>query len=135
MLIGTKQQHAKLSDNTTGLKFCSSNIKPVNQVRNLGVIFDSELSLKNHVTKTSQISFMLIRHFRQIRDHLDKNSAKLFANAVISSKLDASLFYNLNKTLLHKMQLVQNILARVVFKTSERVAISHSYRKIYTGFL
>lgn len=88
MLIGTKQQHAKLSANTTGLKFCSSNIKPVNQVRNLGVIFDSELSLKNHVTKTSQISFMLICPFRQIKDHLDKNLAKLFANAMISSKLD-----------------------------------------------
>ena len=66
--------------------------------------------------------FYPICNFRRIRDHLDLNSAKLLANALVSSRLDYcnSLLYGINEGLSKKLQTVQNSLARVVVPSVKR---------------
>jgi len=120
LLIGTKQQHSKVSN--TSLTIANSVIMPNDKVRNLGVIFDSELSYKAHIKKTCQTSFLYVRLLRTIRDHLDMNSTKLLANALVISRLDYcnSLLYGLPHATLNKLQLVQNSLARVVLPGVKR---------------
>src|SRR5213083_9386 len=53
---------------------------------------------------------------------LDRSSAIVLANSLVSSKLDYcnSLFYGLPDTSLHRLQLVQNALAGVVVPTVRR---------------
>ena len=84
--------------------------------RNLGVIFDSDLSLTKHISATCKSCFYQIRQLRQIRPSLDKSSAITLANSLVSSKLDYcnSLYFGLPKSSLHRLQLVQNCLARAI---------------------
>ena len=60
-----------------------------------------------------------IRDLRRIRRHLDLNSAKLLANALVSSRFDYcnSILSGIVETDLTKLQRVLNRLARVVTKS------------------
>ena len=48
-VIGTRQMLAKLPSNRS-VNICGSKIIPKSAVRNLGVIFDSHLSMKQHIS-------------------------------------------------------------------------------------
>ena len=89
---------------------------PTESARNLGVIFDSDLSFKKHISAVCRSSFFQIRQLRQIRSSLDRNSAIVLANSLVRSKIDYcnSLLYNLPTTSLNRLQVVLNSLARVV---------------------
>ena len=120
LVIGTRCQRSKLS--TTALSISGNIIEPVKSARNLGIIFDSELSLCKHISSICQTSFYHIRQLRQIRSSIDINSATILANALIHSKLDYcnSLYYSLPNSTIHRLQLVQNSLARVVIPSTLR---------------
>ena len=120
LLIGTNQQCSKII--SSSISFLGIPISPTTHARNLGVEFDSELSYSQHITHICRSSYYQIRQLRQIRSSLDMNSAKLLANALVSSKLDYcnSLFYNLPKTSINRLQHVQNSLARFVVPSVKR---------------
>jgi len=122
ILFGTKQQRSKIGSDESKLVFDGVDIKPADKVRNLGVIFDKELSMTDHVSRVCQISFLNIRNLRRVRSSLDFDSAKLLANAIVASRLDYcnSLLNGANKGLINKLQLVQNSLARVVVPAVKR---------------
>ena len=117
LLIGTHQQRSKITN--ASISFQGIPISPSPHARNLGIEFDSDLSYAQHITNICRSSFYQIRQFRQIRSSIDTNSAKLLANALVSSKLDYcnSLFYNLPDTSINRLQRVQNSLARFVVPT------------------
>ena len=120
LVIGTKQQRDKLI--SSSLIFKGTNLSPSQSVRNLGVTFDSEMSLTKHISSVCSSSYFIIRQIRQMRSSLDHNSAVLLANALVSSKLDFcnSLYYGLPQSSIHRLQLVQNSLARVVCPSVRR---------------
>lgn len=122
ILIGSRQQRNKLSDSSTDLAFSGCSIQPTDCVRNLGVLFDNDLSFKDHVLKTCQLAFWNIRNLRRIRKCLDLNSTKLLTNALVTSRLDYcnSLFYGMSNRLLNRLQSVQNSLARIVMPQVKR---------------
>src|SRR5467141_4558204 len=106
----------------TAISISGNFIKPVSTARNLGIIFDSDLSLRKHISSICQTSFHHIRQLRQIRSSIDTNSATILSNALVHTKLDYcnSLFYSLPKSSIHRLQLVQNSLARVVIPSTLR---------------
>ena len=81
-------------------------MSPSVSVQNLGVTFDPDLFHHNHISKLCSTSFYHIRHLRQIRSSVDKNSAIILANALVSSRLDYcnSLFYGLPSTSIYRLQ-------------------------------
>ena len=115
LLIGTPQQRSKVISNS--ISFRGTPIVPSNNARNLGVIFDSHLTFRDHVSKVCQSSFYQIRQLRQIRSSLDINSATVLSNSLVTSKLDYcnSLLYGLPASSIARLQRVQNSLARVVY--------------------
>ena len=120
LLVGTPQQRSKLT--AMSVSFCGTALTPSDSCRNLGVVFDSDLSFKKHISNVCRLSFYHIRQLRQIRSSLDTNSAIILANALVSSKLDYcnSLYYNLPACSLKRLQVVQNALARVVVPSVKR---------------
>jgi len=120
LLLGNPQQRSKLV--SSSIFFRGNILTPSDKCRNLGVIFDSNLTFKNHISDVCRSSFYHIRQLRQIRASLDTNSSILLANALVSSKLDYcnSLFYNLPAKSLNRLQIVQNALARVVVPSVRR---------------
>ena len=120
LLIGTQQQRSKITDSS--LSFHGTALVPVSSARNLGVVFESDLSFDQHISNVCRSSFYHIRQLRQIRPSLDLNSSIQLANALVSSKLDYcnSLFYGLPDTSIKRLQRVQNSLARVIFPSLKR---------------
>ena len=120
LIIGNRLQAAKLTCKT--LKFNNSDLLPVHHARNLGVVFDSELSSKNHINKLAQSTYFHIRQLRRIRPFLDLSSAILLANALVSSRIDYcnSLFYGLPNSQIDRLQRIQNSLARVMIPSVKK---------------
>src|SRR6267154_1429094 len=105
-LIGTPQQRLKFS--SISIAFRSPILSPTTHCRNLGVVFDSDLSFDKHISSICSSSFYHIRQLRQIRSVLDRPSAILLANALVSTKLDYcnSLLFGLPLHSIRRLQLV-----------------------------
>src|SRR3989442_2898057 len=86
LLIGTQQQRSKITDSS--LSFHGTALVPVSSARNLGVVFESDLSFDQQISNVCRSSFYHIRQLRKIRPSLDLNSSIQLANALVSSKLD-----------------------------------------------
>ena len=120
LIIGTPQQCSKLISST--ISFSGTTISSSDSVRNLGVTFDSNLSLQKHISSICQTSYYHIKQLRQVRSVLDNNSAILLANSLVSSRLDYcnSLYFGLPQTSINRLQRIQNSLARVVMPFVKR---------------
>ena len=70
LLIGLPKQLSKISHPTL---FMPSNvtITPTDAARNLGVIFDSSLTMSDHISSVFKSCFLAIRDLRRIRNTLD----------------------------------------------------------------
>jgi hypothetical protein len=100
----------------------NTSFKPVASARNLGVIFDSNLSLSDHISYISKTCFPPIRDLRRIHNniyYLDYTTACTFATSHLHSKLDYcnSLFLTLKCQQTNRLQLIPNFTARAVTKT------------------
>lgn len=129
LLIGNSIQRSKVSNSS--VYFQNLTLTPTDSVRNLGVIFDSNLDYKNHISSICKASFFQIRQLRQIRSSLDRNSATILANSLVHSKIDYcnSLLYGLPDTSIIRLQRVQNSLARAVCNSSKRRSHSNTLLK------
>ena len=92
---------------------------PAKSACNLAVIFDKNFQFRSHISAVCSSCIYHIWDLRRIRRHLDLDSAKLLANALVSSRLDYcnSLLSGIAETDLTKLQRVLNCLARVVTKS------------------
>ena len=117
LLIGTKLQREKFLNNFPCL-LLGQDTNPSTSAKNLGVLFDSSLNFRKHISQTCRACFYHICDLRRIRKSLSLDLAKLIAVALVSSKLDYcnSLFHNMPEKDIARLQCVQNCLARVVTK-------------------
>ena len=129
LLIGDPKARSEIVNSS--VTFQNHTLCPSESARNLGVIFDSNLDFKDHISAVCRASFFHIRQLRQIRSSLDKNSAIILANSIVHSKLDYcnSLLYGLPDYSTIRLQRVQNSLARVVCKSSKFKSDTNSLLK------
>ena len=105
------------------LKFSGRNvaIPTSNCIRNLGVYFDSNFSMENHVKKVCQACHFHLRNIGQIRNLIDQATAHTLVHAFVTSRLDYcnSLLSGVPAYLLDRLQKIQNRAARIVTKKSK----------------
>ena len=132
LLIGTKQQRLKFSD-LTNLSLSNDIIQSVPLPRNLGFIFDSDMSFSDQINSVSKSCHFHIRDIRRIRHLLPLSTATALANSLVSSKLDYcnSLYSGISQTNLNKLQRIQNSLARVITNTSKYQHITPTLKKLH----
>jgi len=65
--FGSRTNLLKIPSSSRLLQVCESVVDCSEVVRDLGVFFDSEMSMKHHVNKTANSCFYHIRSLRQIR--------------------------------------------------------------------
>ena len=82
----------------------------------LGVLVVSQLSMADYVASLSRTCLFQLHQLRLVRSSLNEESVKTFVHAFVSSRLDYcnSLLYGVSNELLQKLQVIQNVAARVV---------------------
>jgi hypothetical protein len=118
MVFGLPKQTSKI--NQPSLVMPDNTILlPVDNARNLGIIFDTHLTFSNHISALTSSCFYHIRDLKRIRKCLTDKTASLIATSLIHTKLDYcnSLFLNLPSCLIDRLQLIQNAAARAVSRT------------------
>ena len=117
LMIGSKQQLQKLSPRHVSAG--SVDIFPVQKVCNLGVWYDSHLSMSTHIAKTYGAAFYWLYNIKRISKFLSKENLISVIHAFVTSRLDYcnSILYSLPSSELIKLQRVQNAAARLVTST------------------
>jgi len=104
--FGSRANLKKLRDRDCSLQVGSDTIQPSTVVRNLGVLFDSELSMKQHVAKVGATCFYHLRRLRQIRRRGGADVTTQLVLAFITSRLDYcnSVLAGVSQTTLEPLQ-------------------------------
>jgi hypothetical protein len=128
---GTQQQVAKLQDITLDIDGVS--ITPKSEVRNLGVIFDTDLSMKPHCKAVCKSANYNLHNISVVRPSLTKEAASMAIHAFVTSRLDNcnALLYGLPKVNLSPIQRVQNSAARCLTGTKRREHITPVLRDLH----
>ncbi len=112
----------------------SSTITPSASVRNLGVIFDDQLTFKKHIAKTARSCRFALHNIRKIRPFLTEHAAQLLVQALVISRLDYcnALLAGLPSNTIKPLQMIQN--AAALFSTSPREPMLHLSLSPCTGY-
>ena len=90
------------------------------QVKDLRVIFDRVLSLRQHVSCTSKTCRFHLRSISRMRKYIPQDISIVLIKSLVMSRLDYNgLLYELPKCTVSGLQAVQNSAARIV--TQERL--------------
>ena len=133
LLLGSKHMLRKVDYQSCYLHIGSTCITPSKTARNLGVIFDQEMSFRSHITHVQQSVRYQLRNLSFIRKCLSKPAAEILIHALISSRIDFanSLFFNLPKKDVTKLQRLQNSAARLLTFTKKSHSISPILRSLH----
>ncbi len=66
------------------IQFGSSTITPSTLVRNVGVIFDDQLTFKEHIAKTARSCRFALHNIRKIRPFLTEHAVQLLVQALVN---------------------------------------------------
>ncbi len=104
----------------------SSIITPSTLVRSLGVIFDDQLTFKEHIAKTARSCRFALHNIRKIRPFLTEHAAQLLVQALVVSRLDYcnALLAGLPSNTIKPLQMIQNAAARLVFNEPKRARVT-----------
>jgi len=104
----------------SSINITGSTIPISSSIKTLGVTLDNHLSLNQHVTSLCKSSYFHLRTLRHIRSVLPEDMAKPIAVALVSSRLDYanSVLFGTSTANLHKIQRVQNTLAKIVLNNT-----------------
>ena len=104
-----------------------------NKVKNVGFWLDENLDLSCHINKTVSHCYKLLKDIGRARNVLSLRNTEMLVHSVVTNRLDAfnSLFINIDKASLYKMQKVQNAAARLVKKVPRRVSVRECLSQLH----
>ena len=107
MITGTKSGRDSLAAH---LKTRSLDTK--NQVRNLGVILDSDLKFESHIKNVTKTSFFHLRNISRVKPYLSQANTERVMHTFISSKLDYcnAVLCGISQKAIGRLQIIQNAL-------------------------
>ncbi len=111
----------------------SSTITPSTLVRNLGVIFDDQLTFKDHIAKTARSYQFALHNIRKIRPFLTEHAAQLLVQTLVISRLDYcnALLAGLPSNTIKPLQIIQNAATRLVFSEPKRSNVTSLFISLH----
>src|SRR5277367_1348413 len=82
ILLGTKQQLSKLSN--LEISVGGANIKSCSKVKNLGIVFDNNMTMQDYVNNVCKTSYFYIRPFGKPRKFFEKETAAMITHAFVT---------------------------------------------------
>uniref|UniRef100_A0A803U1N2 Reverse transcriptase domain-containing protein n=1 Tax=Anolis carolinensis TaxID=28377 RepID=A0A803U1N2_ANOCA len=103
------------------------------QVRSLGVILDSSLSLEPQVSAVARGAFAQLKLVRQLQPYLGKPDLATVVHALVTSRLDYcnALYVGLPLKTVRKLQLVQREAARLITGAAYRECTTPLLRQLH----
>ena len=94
-------------------------INTSDSVRNLGVLFDTHMTMDKQISSVVRQSFLSLRDMYKIRRNLPMEETESMVHSFITSRLDYcnSLYFGLPKKQIKKLQGIQNTAARLITYT------------------
>ena len=111
------------------ITICGTVLDCSSQVKDLGIIFDRVLLLRQHVSYTSKMCRFYLRNISRIRKYIPQDISVVLIKSLVMSRLDYSngLLYELHKCTVSGLQAVQNSAAHIVTQERLRHHDSMSY--------
>ena len=115
------------------IQICNSQISFSVHARNLGFTMSSDMSCDKHVSLICRSAYFELHRISSIRQFISIKVANTLICAFVLSKLDYcnALLAGSPKTLLDKLQRVQNASARLVFKAKKREHVTPLMKKLH----
>ncbi len=101
-----------------------------NQVRNLGVILETDLSFSSHVKAVTKSAYYHLKNIARIRCFVSSQDLEKLVHAFITSRVD---YCNglLPKKSIRQLQLIQNAAARILTRTRKSGHITPVLRSLH----
>jgi len=111
----------------------NTTVTSTSKVRDLGVIIDGTMSMEEHVSSVVRSAYAQLSKIARIRGFLTPQATKSLMHAMVTSRIDYcnSLLYGLPRTLLNRLQQVQNACARVVMRIPRRQHITPVLKELH----
>ena len=116
-----------------GILFDDQCIRFSEFVKNVGLWIDKNLSLTQHVNNIVSHCYKILKDVGCIKKNLERSHLENLVHAIITSRLDYcnSLFMNISKGNLYKLQKVQNSAARLVLGRNRRQSARAALRELH----
>ena len=110
-----------------------SVIKSADVVRDLGVMLDAQLTMRDHVSRTAQACFFHLRRLRLVRQLLGRDVTIQLVVALVFSRLDYcnAVLAGLPATTLAPLQRVLHAAARLVNGLSPRDHVTSALKELH----
>jgi len=108
-----------------------NDVIPVSTVRDLGIYFDSDISIRTRVAKTVPSCFATLRQIRSIKRSVSRNVLLSLVVSMVLTRLDygSGTLAGLPRNLMDRLQSVINAAARLVFSARKYVRITPLLRE------
>ena len=127
--FGSRHTLQNVNHEDLKLQLGSTVIEPARVVRDLGVLLDDELSMKQDITKVASTRFYQLRRLRQLRCLLGQEVTVQLVSAFIMSRID--YLAGLPHTTLEPLQRVQNAAARLVLSLNLRDHVKPGLKQLH----
>ena len=131
IVIGGPKQLPKVKN--CSITVGTSTIQPVNKVKNLGMVFDQHMSMKDHINQVCQTGFYKLYMLKQIRKYFNRDAIESLVLSFITCHIDYgnAMMYGLPDTSIQKLQRLQNAAARLIMQKSRRDSISGILKNLH----
>ncbi len=104
-----------------------------NQVRNLGVILETDLCFSSHVKAVTKSAYYHLKNIARIRCFVSSQDLEKLVHAFITSRVDYcnGLLTGLPKKTIRQLQLIQNAAARILTRTRKSEHITPVLRSLH----
>ena len=130
IIIGSKQNIAKINElDLPSIKINNKAIKREKTVKNLGILFDENLSWDAEINKCISNGYYKLKQAFRYKHFLTKESKKIIVQSYILSQFNYSsiILQNLTKLQVEKIQKFQNTCVRYILNLKKFDHISHCY--------
>ena len=115
------------------LPFDGTILSDANCAKNLGIFFDKTLSMEQQVSAVPKSCYHQIRNIGHIRSYITENACKTLVCSLVTSRLDYgnALLYNVNSSVIARLQRVQNTTARMITHKKKFDSITPSLMQLH----
>lgn len=133
LYIGTPYRVHGIKSLNLQVKLGNTILQNVTHVKNLGVVFDENLSFSQHVGKLCQTAYFKLKQLYQYRNFLNESAKILLTEALVLSVLnycDCVYGPNLSQRDKNRLQIIQNACVRFIRFVPRRDHITPYIRSI-----